>query len=112
MGASGGGNGAIAIYTRRGSDRAVGKGGLSSNTIAGYSPIKQFYSPNYDTFAQTNDRLDVRSTLFWAPVLSAAQKNKTIRLSFFNNDMAKSFRVVIEGMTKDGLLTHYEQIME
>jgi hypothetical protein len=112
MGASGGGNGAIAIYTRRGSDRAVGKGGLSSNTIAGYSPIKQFYSPNYDTFAQTNDRLDVRSTLFWAPVLSAAQKNKTIRLSFFNNDIAKSFRVVIEGMTKDGLLTHYEQIME
>jgi hypothetical protein len=112
MGASGGGDGAIAIYTRRGSDRPVGKGGLSSNTIAGYSPIKQFYSPNYDTFVPTNDRLDVRSTLFWAPVLSATQKNKTIKLSFFNNDVAKSFRVVIEGMTKDGLLTHYEQIME
>lgn len=112
MGGFGGGNGAIAIYTRRGNDQTLKGEGLSSNTIAGYSPIKQFYSPNYDSFVAGNDKLDVRSTLFWSPVLSATQKDKTIKLSFYNNDVAKSFRVVIEGMTKDGLLTHYEQIME
>lgn len=108
----GGGDGAIAIYTRKGNDQAPGKGGLSSNTIAGYSPIKQFYSPNYDSFDPRNDRLDIRTTLYWNPLLLTTQKNKSIKLNFYNNDVTKSFRVVIEGMTKDGLLTHYEQIME
>jgi hypothetical protein len=112
MGGFGGQNGAIAIYTRKGSDQTSKGGGLSSNTIAGYSPIKEFYSPNYDRFDPRNDRLDIRSTLFWSPIISANQKNKTVKLSFYNNDVTKAFRVVIEGMTKDGLLTHYEQIME
>jgi hypothetical protein len=112
MGGSGGANGAIAIYTRKGGDQAPGKGGLSSNTIAGYSPIKEFYSPNYDRFDSRNDRLDIRSTLYWAPVIATTQKNKTVKLSFYNNDVTKAFRVVIEGMTKEGLLTHFEQIME
>jgi len=113
IGGSGGGNGAIAIYTRKGGDQAPSKGGgLSSNTIAGYSPIKQFYSPNYDRFDPRNDRLDIRTTLYWNPLLQTDQKSKTIKLNFYNNDVTKSFRVVIEGMTKDGLLTHFEQIME
>jgi hypothetical protein len=113
MGGSGGGNGAIAIYTRKGSDQAPSKGsGLSSNTVAGYSPIKQFYSPNYDRFDPRNDRLDIRTTLYWNPLLLSNQKTKSIKLNFFNNDVTKAFRVVIEGMTKDGLLTHFEQIME
>jgi hypothetical protein len=112
MGGFGGGNGAIAIYTKKGNDQAPGKGGLSSNTVAGYTPIKEFYSPNYDRFDPRNDHLDIRTTLYWNPFLSTTQKNKTIKLSFYNNDVTKSFRVVIEGMTKEGLLTHFEQIME
>lgn len=113
MGGFGGSNGAIAIYTRKGSDQAPGKGGgLSSNTVAGYTPIRQFYSPDYDRFDPRNDHLDIRTTLYWNPLLQTTQKNKAIKLSFYNNDVTKSFRVVIEGMTKDGLLTHYEQIME
>lgn len=113
MGGMGGGNGAIAIYTRKGGDQTTSKGGgLTANTVAGYTPIKQFYSPNYDRFDPKNDHLDIRTTLYWNPLLSTTQKNKTIRLNFYNNDVTKSFRVVIEGITKDGLLTHYEQIME
>jgi hypothetical protein len=50
--------------------------------------------------------------LFWSPTITTNQANKTVKLSFYNNDVAKAFRVVIEGMTKEGLLTHYEQIME
>ena len=112
-GGFGGANGAIAIYTRRGGDQAPTKGGgLSSNTVAGYTPIKEFYSPNYDRFDPKNDHLDIRTTLYWNPMLSTNEKNKTIKLNFYNNDVTKSFRVIIEGMTKDGLLTHFEQIME
>ena len=43
--------------------------------------------------------------------MTAGNKNK-IYLSFFNNDISSSFRVVIEGMTEEGLMTHYEEIME
>jgi hypothetical protein len=112
MGGYGGSNGAIGIYTRRGGDQTSTSKGLSSNTVTGYSPIKQFYSPNYDSFDPQNDHLDIRTTLYWNPLLTSNQKNNRVKLSFYNNDVTKSFRVVIEGMTKDGLLTHFEQIME
>lgn len=113
MGGYGGANGAIAIYTRKGGDQTTSKGGgLTANTVAGYTPIKQFYAPNYDRFDPKNDHLDIRTTLYWNPLLYTTQKNKTIKLNFYNNDVTKSFRVVIEGINKDGLLTHFEQIME
>jgi hypothetical protein len=113
LGGIGGGAGAIAIYTRKGGDVVQSKaGGLSSNTVLGYTPIKQFYSPNYDTFDPRNDHLDIRTTLYWNPLLTTTEKQKSIKLTFYNNDVTQSFRVVIEGIAKDGLLTHYEQIME
>jgi len=107
------GNGAIAIYTRRGDDMKSTPGkGLANSNINGYTPIRQFYSPNYSTFNQANDKKDLRTTLYWNPqVTTTPQKNKAT-LSFYNNDISRSFRVVIEGMTKDGRLTHVEQIME
>jgi hypothetical protein len=108
----GGGGGAIAVYTRKGDDRQPGSKGLSSNTITGYTPIRQFYSPNYDRIDPRNDNLDIRTTLYWDPLLSTKQKGNSIKLSFYNNDVTKSFRVVIEGVTKEGFLTHYEQIIE
>jgi hypothetical protein len=111
VGGFGGSNGAIAIYTKKGGDHTPGKG-LSSNTVAGYTPVKQYYSPNYDTFDPRNDHLDIRTTVYWNPLVSTNQNTKKVKLSFYNNDVSKSFRVVIEGMTRDGLLTHYEQIME
>jgi hypothetical protein len=112
MGGFNGANGAIAIYTKKGGDRPSGQG-LSANTIAGYTPIRQFYSPNYDVEDARNDRLDIRTTLYWNPLLTSLSQNKhSIRFSFYNNDVTKSFRVVIEGMSADGLLTHYEQIIE
>ena len=112
VGGFGGSNGAIAIYTKKGGDHHTPGKGLSSNTVAGYTPIKQYYSPNYDTFDPRNDQLDIRTTVYWNPLVSTNQNTKKIKLTFYNNDVTKSFRVVIEGMTRDGLLTHYEQIME
>lgn len=108
----GGGGGAIAIYTRKGNDRLPAGKGLSSNLITGYTPVREFYSPNYDRFDPRNDNLDIRTTLYWDPLLSTKRKGNSIKLSFYNNDVTKSFRVVIEGVSKDGFFTHYEQIME
>jgi hypothetical protein len=114
MGGSGGGsNGAIAIYTRRGSDQKSEPGkGLSNNTVTGYTEIRQFYSPNYETFNPENEKKDLRTTLYWNPeVITKPGENKVL-LKFFNNDVSGAFRVVIEGMTKDGRLAHEVQVME
>ncbi len=113
LGGFNGGNGAIAIYTRRGDDiKPVPGKGLSNNTVTGYSLIRQFYAPNYDTYKSENERRDVRTTLYWNPqVVTTPQKNQ-VTLTFYNNDVTKAFRVVIEGMTHEGQLAHVEQIME
>lgn len=109
-----GANGAIAIYTRKGDDATSKPGtGLSANTIAGYSQIREFYSPNYATFVRANEQRDVRTTLYWKPqILTTAQKN-TVTLVFYNTDVfSKALRIVVEGMSKDGQLTHFEQMIE
>lgn len=109
----GGGGGAIAIYTRKGNDAQNIPGtGLSTNKIAGYTLIREFYSPNYDKFDIRNEQPDVRTTLYWNPIVQPARGKNSITLVFYNNDLAKSFRVIVEGMSADGLLTHYETIME
>jgi hypothetical protein len=109
----GGGSGAIAIYTRKGGDVASTPGkGLDRNTIAGYTAIRQFYSPNYSTIDRRNEARDVRTTLYWNPMVLTSAKNRSVVLRFYNNDTAKAFRVVIEGMTREGLLTRYVEMME
>ena len=113
MGGFNGANGAIAIYTRRGNDMKSEPGkGLANNKVFGYSSIKEFYSPNYATFNTRNEQRDIRTTLYWNPsVITAPQKNQVV-LSFYNNDVSGAFRVIIEGMTRDGKLAHIEQMME
>jgi hypothetical protein len=113
MGSSNGGNGAIAIYTRRGDDsKPAPGGGLDNNTVSGYTAMRQFYSPNYSSFITENEKRDIRTTLYWNPKVITTHENNKVTLTFYNNDVAKAFRVVIEGMTKDGRLAHLENIME
>ncbi|RYY53349.1 MAG: hypothetical protein EOO09_18320 [Chitinophagaceae bacterium] len=113
MGGFNGAGGAIAIYTKKGGDQKQEPGkGLNNNVITGYSPMKEFYSPNYSSFKAENERPDLRTTLYWNPQVQTAPGHNKVLLSFYNNDISKSFRVVIEGMTADGRLAHVEEIME
>ncbi len=113
MGGFNGANGAIAIYTRRGNDVKSEPGkGLSNNKIFGYTQIKEFYSPNHASFKPGNDQPDLRTTLYWNPAVIASPQKRQVVLTFYNNDVSKAFRVIIEGMTRDGRLAHIEQIME
>lgn len=113
MGGFNGANGAIAIYTRRGNDvkQTPGKG-LANNKVYGYTMIKEFYSPNYNTFNTRNDQRDLRTTIYWNPAVTASPQKREVVLTFYNNDVSNAFRVVIEGMTRDGRLAHIEQVME
>jgi hypothetical protein len=109
---TGGGNGGIAIYTRRGDDQRNTPGrGLSSSMVMGYSNIREFYSPDYSRFDRRNEQPDVRTTLYWNPGVIAT-KGRPVKLSFYNNDVTKAFRIIITGMTKDGLMTYHQEMME
>jgi hypothetical protein len=112
MGGFNGSGGAIAVYTRKGDDTRSKPGGLNTNTIIGYTPIREFYSPNYSRFDKRNEQPDVRTTLYWNPLLLVNPNSTSVQLQFYNNDVSKSFRVVIEGISKEGLVTHQEEVIE
>lgn len=114
MGAAGGGaGGAIAVYTRKGDEAKPKQGkGLPFKSVAGYTPVKEFYSPDYGTFDERNEQEDIRTTLYWNPMIFTDEENHKIRLSFYNNDVTNSFRVIVEGMSKDGRLTRVEKVVE
>ena len=113
MGSSGGANGAIAIYTRRGGDVAQTEGkGLSKNTVTGYTGIRQFYSPDYSTFKEGHDKQDLRTTLYWNPEIMTAPGKNRVRLTFYNNDITESFKIVLQGITKDGRLANVVMDMQ
>lgn len=110
----GGAGGAIAVYTRKGGDtrsQAKPGEGMERTLFTGYTPYKQFYSPDYST--QPDSFLpDVRTTLYWNPFVLTDKRNKTVWIDFYNNDISKRLRVIIEGMNSDGKLMRYEKIIE
>ena len=113
MGGFNGAGGAIAIYTKKGNDSKPASGkGLDNSTITGYSPMKEFYSPNYGTFDARHEQRDLRTTIYWNPFVQTTPKKNSVKLTFYNNDVTKAFRVIIEGVTKEGRLTHLETIIE
>jgi len=113
MGGTNGANGAIAIYTRRGGDsRTTSAKGLDNNTVTGYNSMREFYSPNYSNYDTDSDKKDLRTTLYWNPQVITSRLNNKATLTFYNNDISSAFRVVIEGMTRDGRLVHIENVMQ
>lgn len=106
----GGGGGAIAVYSRKGGDVISSPGdGLSNASLAGYTSYKEFYSPNYSV---DENKPDVRTTLYWNPFVMTDKKNKTVKVTFYNNDISKKLRVIIEGVNGEGKLARIEKVIQ
>jgi hypothetical protein len=115
FGATGGGpGGAIAIYTKKGSDVKTEPGkGLSRSVVGGYSSYKEFYSPNYSNRSGSTDVVaDYRSTLYWSPRVLLDATRKKMKVEFYNNDISQAFRIVLEGVNEVGKLVHIEKIVQ
>lgn len=113
FGANGGGaGGAIAIYTRKGDDVKLAPGeGLNFQQVSGYTPYKEFYNPNYEN-SNPDYTEDARTTLYWNPFILTNGKTKTVQIEFFNNDISKKLRLILEGVNSDGKLARVEKIIE
>jgi hypothetical protein len=111
-GFGGGANGAIAVYTKKGSSAAQSVKGLDVARVMGYSPLKEFYSPDYSKADSVSGDTDYRATLYWNPFVFTNKQNRRILLTFYNNDITKRIRVVVEGINTEGKLTRIEKVFE
>lgn len=113
MGGFGGGaGGAIAVYTKKGGDNKGDETirGFERMKKAGYSLVKEFYSPDYAVKKEVHALPDKRLTLFWSPYISVDSITHATTIAFYNNDFSKRFRIVVEGITADGRVGRVEQI--
>lgn len=111
VGAVGGGaGGAMAIYTRKGSDIVNSSRG-DIIRYNGFTLVKDFFAPNYKTDPALLNKPDSRVTIDWRPNIFVNNINPVIPISFYNSDRTKRFRVVVEGMTTSGKMISVEQII-
>ena len=85
---------------------------LSMATVKqqGYQPAKGFYSPQYpEPSAKT--RPDHRITLYWNPKVETDEKGHA-SVKFYVSDISKRYLVTLEGVSNDGTIVHYQQIIE
>ena len=109
----GGSGGAISVYTRRGNDvKSVPGEGLTFQRITGYTAYRQFYSPDYRTNPNDLPDGDVRTTLYWNPYILTDKKKKTVQVIFYNNDISKKLRLVLEGINGEGKVARVEKVIE
>lgn len=103
-------DGAIAIYTRRGGMHTPFLvPDLPMNTIIGYKKQEAFFSPVYDQKElKTVD--DKRGILARQDFMVPDNAGK-VAVSFYNNDVSKSFRVYITGFTADGQPIHVNRLI-
>ena len=108
-GIGGGGGGAVAIYTRRGGTQAANTQkppSLNSSVLAGYDKVLPFYEPDYKDASVKRLQKDARDVLYWNPAV-IPEGAKPVQIRFYNNDDAKSIRVVIIGFSKNEDLPLY-----
>ncbi|MBK8089691.1 MAG: hypothetical protein IPK31_18165 [Chitinophagaceae bacterium] len=97
----------VLIYTRSKGYR--GRLGFDAAYLTGYSIPLRFYNPDFSRpeLQKTEDR---RTTLLWYPNVKFVNGKATIQ--FYNNDYSKRFKVVIQGIDKNGNLYYLEKIIE
>ncbi|MES2328056.1 MAG: hypothetical protein V4539_00550 [Bacteroidota bacterium] len=102
---------AVVVYSKKGPDASDLFTGLYSTLLPGYTAVKEFYSPNYAE-QQKMMQVDARRTLYWKPNIETSSINNKVKISFYNNDISHSFRIVLEGLAQDGRLIHVSKLLK
>jgi hypothetical protein len=77
--------------------------GMTGARIVGYSLIRRFYSPIYEPTRQQEEMEDLRSTIYWNPVVKTDSTGFG-QVSFYHSREIGHMQVVVEGVTSDGTL--------
>jgi len=108
---NGGNEGALLIYTKTRSDDLSQMAGISSQydhyIFNGYSITREFAQPDYAKLKQSG-LMDDRITLYWNDDLET-DTTGVLKFKFNNTDIAKKYRVIIQGMDNDGKLVYVQK---
>lgn len=98
-----GGSGVLVITSRRAlqveSQNKTSLGSLAVR-LKGFYIAREFYSPKYESNL-TNNRPDLRTTIFWKPEL-VTDKDGNASFEYYNADGHGTYRLVIEGIDSAG----------
>jgi len=81
-----------------------GAKGVRKTWLEGYSPVKEFYSPNY---SELPPQIDYRRTLFWNPMVTPDENGK-VKIQFYNNSSCTNFSISAETVTLQGIIGIYK----
>ncbi|MDB5129459.1 hypothetical protein [Mucilaginibacter sp.] len=110
-GAFGAYGGVISVYTKRGKGFVYNDKNNKMLPLAGYTPVKDFFSPDYATAVNAPSAPDLRTTLYWNPNIILDKGKQEYLIKFYNNDVTRKFKIVLEGMNFDGKLVHIEKVL-
>jgi hypothetical protein len=108
-------NGVLVVNTKKVEKLKLKPGDLAdllpkSNVIdftpLGYRKARQFYSPKYEGPRKGVISADLRTTIFWDPLITT-DKDGNASVEFYNSDGRGSFRAIIEGMDNEGNIGRY-----
>jgi hypothetical protein len=103
--------GAIALYTVKGkSVKDWRKKGFDFIKKLGYSVNREFSTLDYGQLKPDDSFTDLRTTLYWNPNITV--KDGKALIEFYNDDVCKKFKVIVEGIDSDGKLLHEEKEIE
>ncbi len=97
-----GGSGTIAFYTKKGGNKTKPNPDEVPLTLYGYPAKREFYTPKYDSPADSiPDRTDRRDVLFWRPLFNTDSHGVTT-FNFPLSDIARTLRLSVQGVTSSG----------
>jgi hypothetical protein len=103
--------GAIGLYTvKNKSFRDWRSKGFDFIKKLGYSTNREFPNLDYSLSKSKSEFADVRTTIYWNPNLIV--KDGKVTVDFYNDDVCKKFKVVLEGIDENGKLLHTEREIE
>jgi hypothetical protein len=103
--------GAIALYTVKGkSTKDWRKKGFDFIKKLGYSVNREFNTLDYGQLKPDDNFSDLRTTLYWNPNITV--KDGKAVIEFYNDDVCKKFKVIVEGIDSDGKILHQEKEIE
>ncbi|MNK00865.1 MG2 domain protein [compost metagenome] len=73
---------------------------ILNTTLPGYYQAREFYNPSFQD--KTGAKQDLRTTIFWAPLLSTNEQGEA-KLSFLNADPKATISIRAEGITTNGV---------
>ena len=109
-----GAGGLVAVYTKRGEGGGVPDEdaiGVIKTAVQGFHVPRIFYAPQYKADRPELQAPDLRSTLYWHPVIRT-DKNGKAKLRFYTSDLTGEFFITVEGISPAGQPAYKQVIFE